>query len=41
MDLIILVTMALVTFIWWASAARWRAAVAVRRKAEVSRPRIR
>jgi hypothetical protein len=41
MDLIILVIMALVTFIWWASAARWRTAVAARQKTEVGRPRIR
>ncbi len=41
MDLIILVIMALVTLFWWASAARWRTAVAVRRKVELGRPRIR
>ncbi len=41
MDLIILVIMAIVTLLWWASAVRWRTAVAVRRKIESSRPRIR
>jgi hypothetical protein len=41
MDLIILVTMAIVTLLWWVSAARWRTAVAARQKAEVGRPRIR
>ena len=41
MDLIILVIMALVTLLWWASAARWRTAVAVRRQTKLSRPRIR
>ena len=40
MDLIILVIMALVTLLWWASAARWRTAVAVRRQAEVGRFRV-
>ena len=41
MDLIILGIMALVTLLWWASAARWRTAVAARRQAKLSRPRIR
>ncbi|MDZ4855540.1 MAG: hypothetical protein SGJ26_11905 [Nitrospirota bacterium] len=41
MDLIILVIMALVTIFWWASAARWRTAVAVRRQTGVGRPRVR
>jgi hypothetical protein len=40
MDLIILAIMALVTLLWWASAARWRTAVAVRRQAGVGRFRV-
>jgi hypothetical protein len=40
MDLIILVIMALVTLLWWASAARWRTAVAARRQAGVGRSRV-
>ena len=34
MDLIILAIMALVTLLWWASATRWRTAVAVRGRPE-------
>ncbi len=41
MDLIILVIMAIVTLLWWADAARWRTAVAVRRKVESGQPRNR
>jgi len=41
MDQMILGAMALVTLLWWASAARWRTAVAVRRQAKLSRPRVR
>ena len=40
MDLIILVIMAFVTLLWWASAARWRMAVAARQQAGVVRPRV-
>ncbi len=40
MDLMILAIMALVTLLWWASAARWRTTVAVRRQAEVGRFRV-
>ena len=40
MDLIILVIMAVVTLGFWASAARRKTAVAVRRQAELGRPRV-
>ena len=40
MDLIILVIMAVVTLVFWASAARRKTAVAVRQQAELGRPRV-
>ena len=40
LEQIIVCAVALVTLLWWASAARWRTAVAVRRQAEVGRFRV-
>jgi hypothetical protein len=40
MDLIILVILVVVTLGFWVSAARRKTAVAVRRQAELGRPRV-